>query len=213
MGTKCPFFCHFCCMAKEGVIKVAIKFLVQELRKQDGLHEAAQPDIVVMKSIVNDKGESNLADGEVGVMVVNVEEEKYLKPQVQKEKRVDTSVSFANPEIYLNLFLLIAVKPAVGNETGYESALKRLSLVLEYFQAKTFFENAAISTADEVIDKIMIDLYTLSFEQQNQVWASLGAKYLPSVVYKLRLVVVDKSEFGEAQPLIKSVDADLHRIN
>jgi hypothetical protein len=200
-------------MAKEGVLQIAVKFLVQELRKQEGLHDAAQPPLVLMKNFVNTKGESNLSDGEVGVMLVSVEEEKNMKPQIQREKRTDSSVSFANPEIYLNLYILIAVKPADTGDDSYGTALKRLSLVLEYFQANSFFENVTLPASSETIEKMMVDLFTLSFEQQNQLWASLGAKYLPSVVYKIRLVVIDKDEFGAEQPVIKEIGADLHRIN
>jgi len=200
-------------MAKEGALQIAVKYIVQELRKQDGLHDAAQPPLVAMKSFVNAKGESNLNDGEVGVMLVSVEEEKNMKPQIQKEKRTDSSVSFANPEIYLNLYILIAVKPADNGDDSYGIALKRLSLVLEYFQANSFFENVTLPASSETIEKMMVDLFSLSFEQQNQLWASLGAKYLPSVVYKIRLVVIDKDEFGAEQPVIKEIGADLHRIN
>jgi len=200
-------------MAKEGALQIAVKYIVQELRKQDGLHDAAQPPLVSMKSFVNAKGENNLNDGEVGVMLVSVEEEKNMKPQIQKEKRTDSSVSFANPEIYLNLYILIAVKPADNGDDSYGIALKRLSLVLEYFQANSFFENVTLPASSETIEKMMVDLFSLSFEQQNQLWASLGAKYLPSVVYKIRLVVIDKDEFGAEQPVIKEIGADLHRIN
>lgn len=200
-------------MAKEGVIQIVVKFLVQELRKQDGLHEDAQPPFVVMKSFVNNKGENNLNDGEVGITLVSVEEERYLKPQNQKERRVDDTVSFANPEIYLNLYLLMAVKPSDAADDNYGIALKRLSLVLEYFQANSYFENISLPASSEMIEKMMIDLYTLSFEQQNQLWASLGAKYMPSVVYKIRLVVIDKNEFGDTQKVISGVGTDLHRID
>jgi hypothetical protein len=197
----------------EGVLQIAIKFLADRLKEQPGLHEDVGPEFVVMKNFVNNKGENNLNDGEIGIMLLNIEEEKFLKPQVPKEKRIDESVSFSNPEIYLNLYLLIAIKPSDTGGDNYGIALSRLSLVLEYFQAYSFFEDVGINGSPKKIEKMMVDLYTLSFEQQNQIWTSIGSKYMPSVVYKIRLVVIDRDEYGPEQKLIKEVGADLQRIN
>jgi hypothetical protein len=58
-----------------------------------------------------------------------------------------------------------------------------------------------------------VELYSLSLEQQNQLWGSLGAKYLPSAIYKVRLVVIDRGLFGTNIPAIKVLDNDLQRIN
>jgi hypothetical protein len=38
------------------------------------------------------------------------------------------------------------------------------------------------------IEKIIFKLHHLTFEQQNNLWASLGTKYLPNVVFQVRVL-------------------------
>ena len=41
---------------------------------------------------------------------------------------------------------------------------------------------------DPDMKKLIVELYSYSFEQQYNFWTILGAKYLPSVLYKVRLL-------------------------
>ena len=45
----------------------------------------------------------------------------------------------------------------------------------------------------QVIEKLIVEMISLTFEQQNHMWGTLGAKYLPSVLYKVRMLVVQRS--------------------
>ena len=47
-----------------------------------------------------------------------------------------------------------------------------------------------------------MDLLSYGPEQMNQMWACLGAKHLPSVVYRLRMVVLqDLEPSGTGAPI------------
>ena len=35
-----------------------------------------------------------------------------------------------------------------------------------------------------------MELYTMNFEQVNHLWSTLGGKYLPSVLYKMKMIVI-----------------------
>ena len=60
------------------------------------------------------------------------------------------------------------------------------------------------------IGKLTVELESLSVEQLNQIWAYLGAKHLPSVAYKIRLVVI-QDEFASAiQKPVTSVKTNIH---
>lgn len=169
------------------------------------------PEPVVKGSIFNEKGEPLIGAGIVGLMISNIEEERIFKVQVQKQKRTDNDIEVANPEIKLNLYILVAANPG-ANAGSYDAALKRLSEVITYFQGTTFFDKTDYPDLDP-IEYLIVELYSLSFEQQNQLWASLGAKYMPSVVYKVRLVVIDKGFLGSKEKAIMEIDNNLHRIN
>lgn len=169
------------------------------------------PEPVVIGALFNEKGEPLVGAGLVGLMIANVEEERTFKVQLQKQKRIDSDIEVANPEIKLNLYVLAAANPG-ANAVSYDAALKRLSAVLTYFQGTTFFDKTDYPDLDP-IEYLIVELYSLTFEQQNQLWASLGGKYMPSVVYKVRLVVIDKGFLGAKEKAILEIDSNLHRIN
>ncbi len=55
---------------------------------------------------------------------------------------------------------------------------------------------------DPGIEKLVFELYNLSFEQLNQVWGMLGGKYYPSVLYKMRVISIDEMSIeAEGEPI------------
>ena len=90
------------------------------------------------------------------------------------------------PEIYLNLYILFG-----ANKTDYVIALQRIAQVISFFQRQFVFTQ---SDAPELIpinvNRLIFDLYSTSFEELSQLWGFLGGKYIPSVVYKMRLAMI-----------------------
>jgi hypothetical protein len=41
------------------------------------------------------------------------------------------------------------------------------------------------------IEKLILEMNSLNFDQLNQLWSIIGGKYQPSVVYRMRMVTVD----------------------
>jgi hypothetical protein len=74
----------------------------------------------------------------------------------------------------------------VGNFDDYGEALKALSDVTAFFQNRSTFEVSGGNGTSRVI----FDLFSMTFEQQNHLWAALGAKYMPSIVYKAGIIDV-----------------------
>jgi hypothetical protein len=126
------------------------------------------------------------------ISLISIEEEKVFKAQSQQYiPRENGRFAMKAPNVKLNLYLLIS-----AYNKNYEDGLKFMSKVVSYFQANSVFDknesNPAIAEAmpDEV-DRIVMELYSASFEQQNQIWASLSTGYIPSVIYKVKSVIVD----------------------
>jgi len=186
----------------------ALNFL--EVQLNGAISIPGQPASVVLTSIVNDRGEVIIQSGQLALMLVNVEEEKILKTQPPKERRNGDSIQFANPEIKLNLLIMLAANPGADN---YEAALGRLSQAIMFFQGTSLFDKVNFPAFPPGIEKLTIELFSLSLEQQNQLWGSLGTKYLPSVVYKIRMLVMDQDNFRNESPVIKAIDNRLHKIN
>jgi hypothetical protein len=73
-----------------------------------------------------------------------------------------------------------------------------VSYVIQFFQAKNVFTPENTTELDPRVQKLIIELHPMSFEQQNYLWGMVGGKYLPSALYKFRLLVIQDNLALEA---------------
>lgn len=127
------------------------------------------------------------------ITLVNIEEDRISKSQ-ENFVRKDSSIIYKNPKVFLNLYLLFSV-----NLSSYTESLKRLSYIIQFFQYQNVFTPLTNPSLPADVEELIFDLYTLSFQDLNNLWGIMGSKYLPSVIYKLRLITISE-EFiqGEA---------------
>ncbi len=139
---------------------------------------------------------SNL-DGKVVLTLVNIKQEETLR-NVPHYKVDDGQTVYKNPPIHLNLFVLVT-----ANSSSYETSLKYLDQIIKCFQAKNIFtnQNSFEQFNDPDIDqkelgpfRLLIELYSPSFEETNYLWSTLGGKQLPSACYKVRVLAVEQDQ-------------------
>ncbi len=153
---------------------------------------------VHLTNITDYNGTLTIPKDSLGFSLVNIEEERIVKSQKTVIQASNGQISHLNPEIKLNLFVLIA-----ANFGNYSTSLKFLSGAIRFFQSKNLFDHQNAPELDPAIQKLIIELYTLNFEQQNHLWGALGGKYLPSVMYKVRLISIQEALKKDEQPPIK----------
>lgn len=156
----------------------------------------------VVKLQDNDGGEDNHLAGKMVLSLINIEEDKVSRPPVSFI-RSDETIQIKNPKVYLNLYCLFA-----SANKDYEKALAQLSLVIRFFQFYPVITRQSNPSdnpkLDPRVEKLAFDLMTLNFEQMNQLWGTLGGKYLPSVLYKMRLIAIeDETPKAEVKPILK----------
>ena len=151
----------------------------------------------------------------LGLSLINIEEERVFKDQQTAFRDESGKVQHYNPEIKLNLYVLITARfvnsdGANGSNAGlqYSEGLRRLSYVISLFQGKNVFIPDNSPTLDTSLKKLVVELYSYSFEQQYNFWTVLGAKYLPSVLYKVRLLT-----FQEQRSLDSSISVSVTEQN
>jgi hypothetical protein len=179
------------------MIDVALKFITSELNQYLNsklLLDVASKDPVVLGSIskLSDSAANNDLEEKVILTLVNLEEERMLR-NPEKFTRVEDRLEQRNPKIFLNLYCLFAV-----NKSKYIEALKYLSFVIQFFQHRSVFNHVTDPLLDAKIEKLLLELYTINFEQINHLWGTLGGKYYPSALYKMRLITIDEA-FTEAE--------------
>jgi hypothetical protein len=84
----------------------------------------------------------------------------------------------------------------------YAERLKILCYVLGYFQARPAFDAQSGPGLPTGLDKLSCELVNLSTQELPNVWTILGARYLPSALYKLRMVTRQQDGAGTVLPAI-----------
>jgi hypothetical protein len=134
------------------------------------------------------------------ISLVNVEEDRVSKQQEHYTKTV-TSVRYKSPPLYLNLYMLISM-----NRNNYADSLTWLAHVMQFFQYQNVFTPVSHPPLVETkIQKLIVELFSLNFEQVNHLWSTLGGKYLPSVMYKIRQVTIDEDVTVSESGFIKEI--------
>lgn len=179
-------------------------------------HEVALGNIASLES--NTGSASNLLENRVIITMVNIEEESAFKNLPNATKVQNGGIHYANPPVFLNLYLLFTANYLPdGNNTQYYRALQDLSKVIQFFQGKRVFNlsnspgflNSPTPPDPDVAEiQIILDLYTMTFEQINHLWGSLGGKQLPFVMYKARLVKLIDRRLTGTGTAIEEIGAD-----
>ena len=94
-----------------------------------------------------------------------------------------------------------------ANRTNYDKSLKNISNIVEFFQDKPVFTNTntteSISNVEEF--KFKVDLYSLPPEQLSYTWGVLGGKVMPSALYKVSVIKLQRKAIKDIQPVITSI--------
>ena|SRR5688572_6933235 len=139
--------------------------------------------------------------------IVNIEEDRLAKSP-ENYIRENSLIRYKNPAVPINLTVLFA-----ATHTNYGQAIMLVEKVIRFFQIKNVFtpdNTPEILEANEIsdltIEKILFEWVNLNLEQVNQLWTALGGHYMPSVIYKVRMFMIDENVIQKEAPPIKSVD-------
>ncbi|MCB1830920.1 MAG: DUF4255 domain-containing protein, partial [Gammaproteobacteria bacterium] len=100
----------------------------------------------------------------------------------------------------LNLSLMFAANFSGGN---YPEALKGISATLRFFQMTPVLDHQNTPELDRRIDRLALEIENLDIQQLSNLWGILSTRYLPSVLYKVRMITIDAD----------AVKSELHLIN
>lgn len=124
--------------------------------------------------------------GAVSMLLVNVEEERVLRPG-DRYSRVggDGTISRVFPEIRLQLQLLF-----VARFKRYDEAWDQLAGVISHFQSRPYYDRHNTPGLPAGVEKLVFELRTLSFAEQNEIWNALRVSHHPSMLYRVSMLVL-----------------------
>jgi Pvc16 N-terminal domain len=123
----------------------------------------------------------------------------------------DGRIIYENRPVHLYLYLLFS-----ANNPVYSTALTQLSRVIEFFQGQNVFtirnspDLAGVSLSADALAglRIVLELQSLTFEQVNYLWGSLGGKQVPFVLYRARLIALTAGDIASSGPPIEEIEVD-----
>lgn len=187
------------------MINETLKFLLDEVNQFLSLKLGVNTDPRVVlgnvtKAMDTDSGGTNSLSNKGILSLVNVEEDRIVRQQ-ENFVRSENGVIYKNPPLYLNLYVVFAI-----NRTEYTDSLKWLAFIIQFFQYQKVFTPLSHPALDPKIQKLVLDLHSMNFEQVNHMWSILGGKYLPSVLYKIRQITLDEDAVISGGGIITEVD-------
>jgi hypothetical protein len=160
----------------QNVVPSVVASLNEFIRNELNLQE----DMVVLTNPVDLKGNLNTQiDNKLCVFLQHLEEERLIKNGSYQAN------SGMNPPMHFSLYLMFV---ANFPDPNYLEALRYISLVLEYFQGIRVFDKSNTPMLSANVDKISFEYVNLDFKELSNVWGLIGLKYMPSAIYKLKLL-------------------------
>ena len=178
-------------------------YLNDELKKSLGTSK----DFVVASSLVNPDGSViAITQNKVVISIINLEHETFVK--WQNNVRSDTGMTMgkvATP-VFLNLYVLIS-----SNHDNYMEALKRLSTVIGAFQARPYFSSQDSPSMPAPITKLTLEIFNVPITELSHIWSGIGAKYVPSILYKMRMIAIQENQLLKEVPTVSGLGNNVKR--
>lgn len=161
-------------------------------------------DKVIVSAIVNQDGSVAIqGENKVVITLVNMTKEIGVKRDHSTSAAV---VGNSARPICLQLSILVSCYFTANN---YAEALRFLSFVISFLQTKNVFDHSNTPQLDDAIDKLAFELESSEPDRLSNIWATLGAKYMPSVLYKARMIVLDATVVREYRPAVTGISTGI----
>lgn len=173
------------------MIDAALALLAGQLNQHFRRSFQVTEDLVVLSGLYESASTPNaIAENKLVLFLTGIERDTAAHPT---DRRVSNATSLLQerPPIYLNLLLICA---ANFSGASYTEALKFLSGAITFFQGKPVFDHQNASEMDPRLERLALNIENLGYGEMNNLWAIHGGHYLPSVLYRVRMVALDSGQ-------------------
>lgn len=106
--------------------------------------------------------------------------------------------------VYLNLLVMCAANFSGGN---YPEALKFLSSAIAFFQSNQVLDQHSAPARAVGLDRLVLAIENLSSSEMHSLWGIHSGRYLPSVLYRVRMIGLDGQQVTGRDTSVHGVDA------
>lgn len=181
-----------------NVIHQTLQFLKSKI---DTYNSNINPIVEILNiATLNDGDEFLDSTTPIILSIINLEEDTIAKipnvylPNTTQARSVE---KFKNPAQNLVVSLLFSAYSKDQTTTRYQDGIVKLEHVIRCFQEQKVFYIDGTTEVDPSTEnhiKIILDMESLKINELNQLWAMLGNKYMPSLLYKMRMITIQHEQ-------------------
>lgn len=176
------------------VINQTLQFLKSKIDSYNG----NEGSIVELYNIatLNDGDQFLPSSTPITLSVVNIQEDTISRTPNVYVANSNPSSSFSqykNPAKNLVISLLFSSYNQEQKTEKYQAGITKLEHVIRCFQEQhVFYINGTTEVDPGTTNhtKLILDMESLAISELNQLWSMLGNKYMPSVLYKMRMITI-----------------------
>lgn len=187
------------------MIEGTISFIEESLNAylQDKMN--IKEERVISSNLVEQDGSVAVRDdNRVVISLVDLEQEPVLNNSARMEISATGSTKSALPPINLNLYIMFS---CFFTSDNYKEGLKYLSNIILFFQSRPLLTSQSYPQLKKCgIEKLSFEMYHPDDQVRINMWTILGIKYLPSVIYKVRMLSFSDRLVKEELPSISTLD-------
>jgi len=107
--------------------------------------------------------------------------------------------------VYLNLLVMCA---ANFSGSHYPEALKFLSGAIAFFQGNPVLDHHNTPGMDARLDRLALNMENLSSHEMHSLWSIHGGRYLPSALFRVRMITLDAGTVRSRDPAVRQTEAE-----
>ena len=168
------------------MIDKALEFTCEVLGRFLRNRLSPDEDKLVLNTIIDPDGTVPKENqNKLVLTLINIDNETNRPFYVRNEKTANDQYSNINISERFNLYILIS-----ANFDDYREGLKFLNMAILFLQAHTRLDIQEYPQMPSGLTRLELDIEKITYHQMHSLWTSMGAKYQPSVIYKMRLVTI-----------------------
>ena len=182
------------------MIDVALTVLRDRLNAHLSARFGVSEDLVVMAPLSDAEGSPTAETrNRLALFVTNIAEDGM--PRVTS--RGTRGALGGMQPLHLDIYFMLAS----GHDPEiYGEGLKLISAALMFFQATPLLTPANAPEMAVGIEQLSIEVANLRVEEVGQLWGNMGGRYVPSVMFKMRSVMIDANAVTQLLPLVMAPD-------
>ncbi|WP_454055860.1 DUF4255 domain-containing protein [Cupriavidus sp. Marseille-Q8015] len=185
------------------VIDSALGLLATQLNQHLRRRLATAEDMVVVSNLQEPGGGTVTLVSNKLVLFLACVERDTAAHRVSSNGAVQTSTVRGAEPLFLNLLVMCA---ATFSGQAYPEALRLLSEAITFFQGSPVFDHQNAPGLDGRIDRLVVNIENLSRSDLHSLWGVHGNHYLPSVLYRVRLICLDPATTRGRAPVVSQPD-------